>query len=301
MPGSWLRVSSLGRLARWTVAAVAIGGASLDLNAESHSRRIVSLGGSVTETVFALGAGADVIAVDQSSLFPEQVRALPQVGYFRRLSAEGVLSLAPDLILASEGSGPPPVIDQLEDSGVRIVWVEDGYGPDAAIGKIRTVARELGLEERGQELENRIISQIGEAEDLRKLIVEVPRVAFIWGHGAGGVTMAGSGTGAAVMIDLAGAENAASSMQGYQPISAEALVLAAPDAYVIPETTLASLGGFEGMMRLPGISATPAGRSKRVVEVDLLGFIGFGPRVGDSLIDLMRELHPELKRDVPRR
>ena len=123
------------------VAAAVLGGASLELNAESHNRRIVSLGGSVTETVFALGAGADVIAVDQSSLFPEQVRSLPQVGYFRRLSAEGVLSLAPDLILASEGSGPPPVIDQLEASGVRIVWVEDGYGPDAAIGKIRTVAR----------------------------------------------------------------------------------------------------------------------------------------------------------------
>ena len=298
MPESWLRVSSLGRLTRWMVAAVVLGGASLELNAESHNRRIVSLGGSVTETVFALGAGPDVIAVDQSSLFPEQVRSLPQVGYFRRLSAEGVLSLAPDLILASEGSGPPPVIDQLEASGVRIVWVEDGYGPDAAIGKIRTVARELGLQDRGQELENLITSRIEEAEDLRELIAEVPRVAFIWGHGAGGVTMAGSGTGAAVMLDLAGAENAASSMQGYQPISAEALVLAAPDAYVIPETTLASLGGFEGLMRLPGMSATPAGRSKRVVEVDLLGFIGFGPRVGDSLIDLMRKLHPELKKDV---
>ncbi len=258
--------------------------------------RIVSLGGSVTETVFALGAGHRVVAVDQSSLYPAEARALPQVGYFRTLSAEGVLSLKPDVVLASEGSGPPPVLEQLEAAGVRIVWVTDGSTPEAALEKIEVVAESLGLDAEGEALRRRVETELERASHLRSRVEDWPSALFVWGRGGGGggVRVAGSGTGAATMLERAGAQNAAAAMNGYQPISAEALVLAAPEVIVTPQSTLDALGGADGLFALPGMSATPAGQNRRMVVVDLLAFIGFGPRVGAALNGFMADLHPLL-------
>ena len=270
---------------------------SPDLSAQvvPADARIVSLGGSVTETVFALGAGDRVVAVDQSSLFPGEAQALPQVGYFRTLSAEGVLSLNPDVILASEGSGPPPVLEQLEASGVEIIWVSDGSTPEAAVEKIETVAAALGLHEEGAELRARLEDELATAEELLAKVTDRPRALFVWGHGGGGVRVSGSGTGAATMLARGGAINAAAEMDGYQPITAEALLLAAPDVLVVPQSTLDGIGGLDGLLAVPGMSATPAGRERNVVVVDLLSFIGFGPRVGGALTEFMGDLHPGLR------
>jgi iron complex transport system substrate-binding protein len=96
------------------------------------------------------------------------------------------------------------------------------------------------------------------------------------------------------MLDLAGAENAAGAMRGYHPMNAEAILLAAPDVLIVPETTVEGLGGLEGLLALPGVATTPAGKNRRIVMVDLLAFLGFGPRVGEALVELVRALHPEI-------
>tara|TARA_B100000676_G_scaffold183532_2_gene180450 strand:+ start:846 stop:1748 length:903 start_codon:yes stop_codon:yes gene_type:complete len=268
------------------------------LSAQSASKqRIVSLGGSVTETIFALGSGPKVVAVDISSLYPTAVHSLPQVGYFRTLSAEGVLSLNPDLILASEGSGPPTTIEQLRNSGVEFISIPDGFGPDVALQKIRMISSILNLTEEGKKLENQVKEQLERVERLRKLVQTPPRVAFIWGNGNTGVRLAGSATGADLMLELAGAINAAASLTGYQPMSAEAVIVAEPEFYIIPESTVTGIGGIDELMKLPGIGDTPAGLNSRIIVVDLLAFIGFGPRVGEALLNLMSHLHPEITND----
>lgn len=278
------------------VAHLTLGGA---LAAQSGAdQRIVSLGGSVTETIFALGAGDRVVAVDRSSLFPAEARALPQVGYFRTLSAEGVLSLEPDVIFASDGSGPPPVIEQLEASGVEIVWVSDDGTPESVITKIETVARALGVEARGGEVRASLEADLALAARLREAVQERPRALFVWGQSGGGVRVAGAETGAATMLDRAGAINAAADMSGYQPTTAEAILLAAPEVLVVPQSTVDGLGGLGGLWAVPGMSGTPAGAARRVVVVDLLAFIGFGPRVGEALLGVMNDLHPGIRTPV---
>jgi iron complex transport system substrate-binding protein len=285
--GSWTGLVTVVAAALVVTAAPGAG-----QDREAAPRRVVTLGGSVTETVFALGAGDRVVAVDRSSLYPAQVRELPQVGYFRTLAVEGVLSLEPDLVLASSQSGPPVVLEQLRSAGVEVVVVPDEPHPDGAPRKVAAVASALGLDAEGRRLAASIRHRIDRALALAAEAPSRPRALFVWGRAAGSANVGGAGTGAAAMIELAGAENAGGGLSGYQPINAEAVIVAAPDVLVVPSSSLDAMGGIEGVLALPGISATPAGASRRIVEVDLLAFLGFGPRTGGALAELVRALHP---------
>ncbi len=119
---------------------------------------IVSIGSAVTEILFALGVGERVVAVDQTSVYPEAARKLPNVGYMRALSPEGVLSKTPSVIIASEGSGPREAIEVLSHSSVPVVLIPDGHSPDAIVRKIEMVADAVGIPEKGQELANAVRS-----------------------------------------------------------------------------------------------------------------------------------------------
>jgi iron complex transport system substrate-binding protein len=256
--------------------------------------RIVTLGGSVTETVFALGAGDRIVAVDASSNHPARVRELPQVGYFRTLSVEGVLSLDPDVVLASSQSGPPVVLEQLRQAGVEVVVVPDDPRPEGALEKVAVIAAALGLEDEGLRLASAVRGDIDAALALVEATTRRPRALFVWGRSAGSANVGGAGTGAGAMLELAGAENAGAGLEGYRPITSEAVIVAAPEVLVVPSSSVEAMGGLDAIFDLPGISATPAGEARRVILVDLLAFLGFGPRTGQALADLARQLHPAL-------
>ncbi len=146
--------------------------------------RIVTLGGPVTEIVFALGAGKPVVAVDTSSSYPPEVRDLPQVGYQRTLSAEGVLALNPTLILATNEAGPPEAIQQLQDAGVDVLVLESEDTVEGVKEKIRGFARALGREAEGEALIARIEAALAEARAYVAESSERPRVMFIYARGA---------------------------------------------------------------------------------------------------------------------
>src|SRR5690606_13928191 len=110
---------------------------------ESRASRIVAIGGSVTEIIHALGEEGRLVGRDSTSLFPEEALALPDVGYVRALSAEGVLSIEPDLIIAIEGAGPPEAVALLKDAGVDYVEIPEGNDTDAIVKKIRAVGAVL--------------------------------------------------------------------------------------------------------------------------------------------------------------
>jgi len=262
--------------------------------ASPAAERIIPLGGSVTETVFALGAGEFVVAVDESSIFPSQVTRLPQVGYYRALSTEGILSLRPTLVIASAESGPDRVREQVAGAGVRVVRVPEGYDPLVALEKIRVVAAALGRDAEGARLIEEVRARLSEAEALRARTTQRPKTLFVWSRGSGGLVVAGGNTGAGAILELAETENAAASIGGYQPMNAEAILAAAPEVIVVPQATVDDLGGLDALWALPGLGATPAGRARRVVTVDILAAVGFGPRIGDELVRLLHALHPEL-------
>jgi iron complex transport system substrate-binding protein len=255
--------------------------------------RIVSIGGPVTEIVFALGKGDRVVAVDTSSLFPAEVTRLPQVGYQRSLSAESVLAHSPDLVIATADAGPPAALDQLRAAGVVVEIVPLAQTIDAAAARIEAVGAALGAGPTASELADRVrrhatLARAGCcAADHR-----APRAIVVYSRGGGTVMVAGSDTPAAAMLELAGARNAASGFTGYKSLSPEILVDAAPEVIVVPSRGLASLGGEAGLLALPGVTDTPAGRDERIVAMEDLLLLGFGPRLATAIDELSRRLAP---------
>ena len=261
---------------------------------DADPRRIVTLGGSVTEIVYALGAGDQVVGVDASSVYPEAATEKPNVGYFRKVPAEGVLSLNPSLVLALEGTGPPTVFEQFRSAGVRTVQVPDTPSVTGAKQKIQTIGDLLGRSARGDSLIAAMERDLDEARALRAEAASKPRVLFVYARGSGTMNVAGRGTSAAAMIELAGGENAITGFEGFKPMSAEAVVEAEPDVILALTRGLESIGGTKGLLEQPGIPLTPAGKQKRIVAMDDLLLLGFGPRLGTAVKRLTKKLHPAL-------
>ena len=261
---------------------------------DADPRRIVTLGGSVTEIVYALGAGDQVVGVDASSVYPEAATEKPNVGYFRKVPAEGVLSLNPSLVLALEGTGPPTVFEQFRSAGVRTVQVPDTPSVTGAKRKIRRIGDLLGRSARGDSLIAAMERDLDEARALRAEAASTPSVLFVYARGSGTMNVAGRGTSAAAMIELAGGENAITGFEGFKPMSAEAVVEAEPDVILALTRGLESIGGTKGLLEQPGIPLTPAGKQKRIVAMDDLLLLGFGPRLGTAVTRLTKKLHPEL-------
>lgn len=265
---------------------VDLGGCSSGKQPAAGARRIVSVGGAITETVFALGAGHEVVAVDTSSSYPEATSRLPKVGYQRTLSAEGILALAPDLVIVSDEAGPPAVLAQLRNAGVRVEQMPGAKTADEAVARIAAIG--AALERPAAALAVRMRREIAAA--IARVPREGPRFVFVYARGAGTLMVAGGDTGGSAMVELAGGRNAVGAVRGYKPLSAEVLIDAAPDVLVVPARGLATLGGEAGLLALPGVRDTPAGRQRRIVAFDDLLLLGFGPRLAEAIDELSRLL-----------
>ncbi len=244
--------------------------------------RLVTLSGPVTETVFALGAGGSVVGVDLSSTWPEATRALPQVGYHRQISAEGVLSLLPSAVLALGDSGPPVALTQISGAGVTVHRFEVAQDAVAAERRIVEIGAVLGREAEAGRLAGALRADVAETAAWVAGRTERPRALFLYARGAGSASVAGRETAADAMITLAGGANVAQEFVGYKPLTPEAVVGGAPEVLLATEGGMASLGGEAGVWRLPGITLTPAGRARRLVIMEDLALLGFGPRAGQA-------------------
>jgi iron complex transport system substrate-binding protein len=217
------------------------------------------------------------------------------VGYQRTLSAEGILAQTPDLLIATADAGPPAALRQIRDAGVPVESVPVGYSPQAVDDKVRRVAAALGLEAQGEALRRRV------AEGWRALQGQLsapptrPRVLFILAHSGPALMVAGRNTAAHAMIDLAGGVNAVADTSGYKPLSPEAIIGAAPDVILITDEGLASLGGKAQLLRKAGLAQTPAARSGRVIAMNALLLLGFGPRTPDAANELAQALAGQLR------
>lgn len=259
------------------------------------SSSVVSVGGSVTEILYALGLEDRVIAVDATSLFPENATELPNVGYMRRLSAEPILAMAPSLVLAVEDAGPPAVLDQIREAGVQVVLVPDNPSPEGIADKIDLVSDAMGVSEKGRTLSARVRSKLGNLERVVAGVGTRPKVLFLLSIGNGGAPLAaGRETSAAAIIELSGGDNAIDAFEGYKVLSPEALVEAAPDVVLVTDRSLGLLGGAENIRNGPEVSQTPAGRDGRILSMDDLLLLGFGPRTPDAVAQLAQKLHPGL-------
>ncbi|KHG64469.1 hemin receptor [Thermus sp. 2.9] len=251
--------------------------------------RIVSLDGITTEILFALGVGDKVVGRDDSSYYPPQVLRLPSVGYQFRLSAEGILSLKPTLVIGREDVRPPQVVDQLRQAGVAVVLVPAEPSVEGAKAKIRVVAQAVGQPERGEALvralERDLLALRAHQAQHRS---QKLRGLFLYLRGPGTTYVCGEGSTPVGVMKLAGLENAAQGIRECQPMTAESVVAARPDVIVVFKKGLESVGGLEGLLKLPGVAQTPAGQKRRVVAMDDLYLGSFGPRAGRAALDLFR-------------
>lgn len=255
------------------------------------SVRIVSVGGPVTEIVYALGAEDKLVGTDTSSLYPDAATKLPQVGYQRQLSAEGVLSLKPSLLIVPPEAGPPAVIEQIASTGVQIVRVTNESSVEGAKTKIREIAEALDLRQRGEELITQLDGDVIQAQKFAASKTTRPKVVFLYSRGSGAPQVGGSGTPAESMITMAGGVNAITGFSQYRPLTPEALVAAQPDVILVPSRGIGSMGGVEGVLNLPGVADTPAGKNKKVVAIDDMLLLGFTPRLGEGIKELCEKIH----------
>ncbi len=263
-------------------------------HAAAAEPRIVTTSGSITEIVFALGKGESVVAVDTTSFYPRQVLSLPKIGYMRNLSAEGILALAPTIILASSDSGPPPVIEQLRGAGVTLAMIKEEHDAGGVVPKIRAIATALGDSASGNRLADDVAAQF---DTLARRVAQAksrPRVMFVLSAGRGAPLAAGRDTAADGAIRAAGGENVMNAYSGYKPVSTEMAVGSGPEILVAMQHTVDEAGGPEKFLALPQIANTPAGRNKRLVSMDGSYLLGFGPRAPAALTELALAFHPDL-------
>ena len=258
------------------------------------SERIVSLNGSTTEILFALGVGENVVGCDASSTYPKHAKeTLPSVGYQYRLNAEGILSLKPTLVIGRSDVKPPQVIEQLRMAGVTVLLFKEPRTFDEAKQRLRTIGKAASRPEKATELIaalekdiEALKSKLAERQDQTK-----PKALFLYLRGPQTAFVLGKDSGPGAMLEIVGATNAAGKITGTKPMTAEAVIAAQPEVYVLFESGLKSIGGVEGLLKVPGLAQTPAGRDKRVVAMDGLYLSGFGPRCGKAALDLFHGIY----------
>lgn len=267
--------------------------------AAASAERLVTIGSDVTEIVFALGAGDAVVAVDGGSRYPAETLALPDLGYMRRLSAEPIMALAPSLVLISEKAGPPHVMDQLEAGGIALLRVSGEPTAEALEEKILAIGAALGREAEAEALRRQVAQALADLAQSTAGIGERPRVLLMISVGQGRLMAAGAGSSGERIIELAGGVNAISGIDDYKPLSAEAAIMAAPEVIVVPSQSLELLGGIEAVQNLPQLRMTPAVQNGRIVSIDSLLLLGFGPRLAEGATLLAEALHGQAIRREP--
>ena len=254
------------------------------------AERIVVAGGSLTELIYAIGAGNRVVGVDETPSYPPQAQALPHIGYWKQLSSEGILSLRPDSFITWQDAGPQLVFDQLRAQKVNVVTlprvpatVEQMYA------NIHALAKNLNAEPQGDALVNTLRQRLDAVAQSSASKPAPIKAMFILSAGGSAPQVAGKGSVADAIMTLAGAQNVAQHPQ-YRSYSAEALIAADPEVIIV--TSQMVDGDINRLSTIAGITRTAAWKNQRIVMLDQALILGMGPRVADAVETLHRQFWP---------
>lgn len=251
---------------------------------EIKTDRIVSLNGAVTETLASLDVAGNIVGRDVTSTYPADLKAT-DLGHVRSITAESILALQPSVVFGTTKDVNPNLNEQLKKANIPLVLIDQEYSIDGSKKLITEVATKLKKDNYQPLLDN-----ISNKMATVKAFDRKPKVLFIYARGAGNLMVAGSGTPLHSMIELAGAENAAAALTDFKPLTPEALLTTNPDVILMFDKGLQSLGGVDGLLKIEGIATTNAGKNKKVVTMDGQYLSGFGPRVGDAVVELHNKL-----------
>ena len=253
--------------------------------------RIVSLGGAITEIIYELNLQKYLVGIDTTSNYPLEVKKYPSVGYARALSVEGVLSLSPTHILATEDVGPPAFVRAIKSNKkINFQILDSEYGFNGLIKRVREVTGIGNAIASQDKLIQRLNESWRTAYLNQQVIQQPPKVLFLLSHQASRLLVSGRDTGAAAMIHYAGGVNAMTSYVGYKPLNIEAFIEANPDIILMTKQSESILGGLQGLLKIPALGSVAAVRNHRFISIDANQLLGFGPRLPETVLELRRAL-----------
>lgn len=266
-----------------------------DVRVSSVDRIVaVDLYGTLGEIVFSLGLGDRMVGRDPSTGFPSAADVPVVTSGGHDLNAEAILDLNPTVVLTDTSIGPPEVQQQLRSAGVPVVFFDPARTLAGVPAHIRAVAAALGVPAVGEKLVSNVDAEIKSARALAPSGAK-PRLTFLYVRGSAGVyLMSGPGSGADAMIEAVGAVDVGTDIgldKPFVPITSEGMLNAQPDVILVMTEGLESIGGVDGLLRVPGVAQTPAGQSRRIVDVADTDLLGFGPRVGRTITALAKVLY----------
>ena len=265
-------------------------GAAEGVSVFSDPSKIAAIGGSITEIVYALGEEKHLVARDSTSRYPKAALDLPDVGYMRALSPEGVLSVNPTGIMALQGSGPKEAVDVLKKASIPFIEVPEHFSHEGILEKVRIVGKALGVDAKAEALAKELDAKLTAAEKQTALIKERKRILFVLSIQGGKILAAGSETAADGMIKLAGGVNAVEGFSGYKQMSDEAIITARPDVILMMSNAGPPVSDDE-LFGNPSVASTPAGVARKLIRIDGGYLLGFGPRTADAIHDLAVSLY----------
>ncbi|MBT1450593.1 ABC transporter substrate-binding protein [Glaciecola sp. XM2] len=240
----------------------------------NQDMRIVSAGGSVTEILFALGMGSNIVASDTSSAYPEAASALPKIGYYRQLSTEGVLKMLPTHIFAIKGAGPEAVLQQLEALGVNVFYFEQERSEQGLYTLISNIGQRVGRTTEADALNAQIRNQISALPKVEHNVSPI----FLMSANERGLMAAGSNTVPDLLLDVLSLENPFASLDGFKPISSESLLASGANLIFLPEHQTRGLG-TDAICKTPALSSWASLHGCNIQVVDSLLFLGLTPRL----------------------
>ncbi|MFC9894652.1 hemin ABC transporter substrate-binding protein [Nocardia sp. NPDC127579] len=249
--------------------------------------------GTLMQTAWALGLGANLVGRSTSGVFPA-VADLPVVtGGNGTLNVESILALRPTVFLTDSTSATPAVREQLRAAGVTVVYFDPQRSMAGVVPQIEAVAGALGVPDRGQALAQRTRAEIAAAEAAMPAHEDLS-IAFVYLRSSAITMLAGPGSGADALIAALGARDAGAAAGLKEPftsITSEAMISAAPDLLLVMTDGLKSIGGTDGLLRVPGIAQTPAGRNQRIVDMSDSVLLSFGPNTGRVIAALGKAVY----------
>jgi iron complex transport system substrate-binding protein len=265
----------------------------------AHSgARVVCVSKQINEYLYEIHAESVLVARDLTSIYPPQITKLASVGYHRALSAEGIISMRPTMLLTDGNLGPNAVVDQVKKVGIPVVVMNPGSSPDSA----QALMARLGKEFHHEHDADSVIAKWNHdmaavlADSVRWSKGPKPRVLVMhFGQIANDYLALKRGTPADQIIHWAGGENAIDSVGGMLRLTPELIAKAAPDVIIATDVGYDRVGSPEKFAALPGVSLTPAGRAKRIYRVDETEVMYYGPRTPASLEKIVKWLHPPLE------
>ncbi len=256
----------------------------------SETKKIITAGGTITEVVHTLGLGDQIIATDITSTYPASMQSLPSIGYRNQIKAEGILALAPDLVLIEEGYLTPDVISQLKATQVEVRIFAKPKSVDGSKQLVKDLASYFGLESTGQEIIDSIDGDIADLESYLASQSDRPKAIFLMARGPETVFIAGDKTFAEEIFGIAKIESVATGFDEFVPLAPEALLSINPDYVVLFDSGLESLGGLAGLGKIQGLDQTTAFQKQQIVTMDGHYLSGFGPRVGKAALELAKSV-----------